>query len=33
MGFSIESAVGLSIYPTVEPVYIGDPPAEQAKND
>jgi hypothetical protein len=32
MGFSIESAVGFSISPTVEPVYIGDPPAEKAKN-
>ena len=33
MGFSIESAVGFSISPTVEPVYIGDPPAEQVQND
>jgi hypothetical protein len=33
MGFSIEGAVGFSISPTVEPVYIGDPPAEQVKND
>ena len=33
MGFSIESAVGFSISPTVVPVYIGDSPAKQAKND
>jgi hypothetical protein len=33
MGFSIESAVRISISPTVVPVYIRDPPAEQAKND
>jgi hypothetical protein len=33
MGFSIESIVRISISPTVVPVYIGDPPAEQAKND
>ena len=33
MGFSTESAVGFSIAQTVEPVYIGDPPAELVQND